>query len=176
MRLSMSATKVSLGRAVALTALAPLAGQLAKEHERREKDEARRRQLEDELAALPSMERPTPPRPWAGEPWGPRRIVGETIGVLIVTFFLSMIFVICGAIIVAILGGSDVLLSVIEIVGICMAAAIAVLAPIREIRKERAHRHRSDNEKTAYDRTLEAFDTREADRNAVRAKLEKISR
>ena len=54
-------SEASLGRAVALNALAPIAERLADLREREEAEEGRRRQLEEELRKLPELPRPERP-------------------------------------------------------------------------------------------------------------------
>lgn len=54
-------TDQSLGCAIALSALAPIAERMTHEHARREREEQRQQQLNEALAALPPLERPSAP-------------------------------------------------------------------------------------------------------------------
>lgn len=160
-----------LGRAVAVTALAPIAEQLAEEQERKESDEARRRQLDDELTALPPLERPTPPKAWVGEVWDPKRIVGAVVWTLGVASLWSALFVTAGTIVVAIFfNGTQVIQTLVEVLGIGAVIVIAAWEPAKMVGARTARRQRAADEKVTYERAVKAFDARETERSTIRAK------
>lgn len=80
----------SLGRAVALSGLTPIAQRLADERAQREAEEDRRRRLEEALAAVPPLPRPSGPPPDSylslGDHFG--SMLGWTCGLFIPMFWL----------------------------------------------------------------------------------------
>lgn len=164
----------SLGRAVAVAALAPIAGRLADQDEREERAAELQRQFEEALAAVPALERPAPPNTWVGEPWPPSRVALAVVWVLGKAFLWCIPLVLGGALVVAIFfGGSEAMTLLFQILGIGAAIAIAAYEPAKVLREEAERRRRVAEGKEAYARAARAFDDREAERAAVRARFGK---
>jgi len=164
----------SLGRAVAVTALAPIAERLAERHEQTERDETRRRGLEDELTALPPLERPKLPRalrpPVGGTPWWRtnskergERLLGHVIVGVIVVVVVAEVFAI-------VFGSSAFVIGLL--CGLAVDLAIVVADVLGEIRDGK----RVAEAQADYAAAVKEVDDREKERIAIQAKSEEISR
>ncbi|MGA8744950.1 MAG: hypothetical protein WB507_03695 [Solirubrobacterales bacterium] len=159
----------SLGRSVALAALAPIAERLADEREREEAKAERRRRLENELEALPSLERTTPPGHWS--PWWRTELQEVLLGLLIIGV-PALIF---GPGLVALVFN---LISGSEVVGWIMWVICAFALIYWWVKKEILDVIQRGKEvaeaSEAYSRAVKAYDAREAERVAIRAKIEEL--
>ena len=166
-------TKASLGRAVALAALAPIAVRLADEHEREKKEIDWQRQFEHALAGAPALERPAPPNTWVGELWDPGRVVRVVAWVLGKAFLWSILLANVGMLVSLILFGSEAMVTVGAFLGIGASLAIAAHEPVKELLDEAERRRCVAEEKDTYTRAAKAFDDREAERAAIRMKFDR---
>lgn len=155
--------EVPLGRSVALTALAPIAERLADEHEREERARERERCLEEALAAVPPLERPSkPPVDSHHLKW--RWPIGDMLTVWLVTAGFATLFLLP---IFLIWIGSWV-------VPVALGFLIGALQLLRDLPDDLQHRNlRRELEKAAerYEQSLTAFNEREAERAAIRTEF-----
>ena len=170
----MTTTEKSLGRAIALTALAPIAERLAKQHEQAERDEARRQGLEDELSALPPLERPKLPRalrpPVGGTPWwrtNSKERGERLLGYLVVGVIVAVVVAEAFAIV---FGSSAFVIGLL--CGLAVDLAIVVADVLGEIRDGK----RVAEAQADYAAAVKEVDEREKERTAIKAKIEEISR
>jgi hypothetical protein len=119
------------------------------------------------------LERPAPPNTWVGEPWSPGRVVLAVLWVLGKAFLWSILWANVGMLVAYIfLGGSEAMVATGMFLGIGVSIVIAAYEPVKSIREEIEHRHRVAEGKDAYARAVKAFDDRESERAAIRAKFE----
>ncbi len=160
--------EVSLGHAVAVAALAPVAERLADERAREEAEAERRHRLEDELEALPSLERPTPPEPWSPW-WVSSRLRQEILRGLLLNR-IPMLVVYTGLAILAfmLIFGSEIAGIVL---GVLCGVALVFAWVKREILDVLQHGRGMAKAREGYSRAVKAYDAREAERAAIEAKF-----
>lgn len=167
------ATEVSLGRASALAALAPVAGRMADEHERVEKRAERRRGLEAELAELPALERPTSPT--FTTPWWKHEFREVMLGLVVIGIPGAAMITAVVALIFEFLFGSSAIVSVVGIAfGILCGAGVVLGRTIKATVDDLDKGRRAAEAYRTYLRAVEEFDRREAERLAIRKNLEEV--
>lgn len=160
-----AAGETSLGRAVAVTALAPIAGRLAEEREREERKEGRRRRLEEELAMLPALDLPEPPGAWT--PWWRTSELGEVllgiaiVGIPVVAVAIGVFALLFGPTAVAIVLG--------VLCGSAIVLARTVKATLDDLRRGRQVAEVRDGHAHA----VKAFEDREAERAGIQARFDR---
>lgn len=170
---SLGVIETSLGRAVAVAVLAPIADRLAQESVREAAKEEERRQLEEELAALPSLERPAAPGVWIPW-WSSRRELKEVLlGLLIVGVPAVAFGGAAVGLIFSLVFGSEVVGLVFSILG---GLALIFAWVKREVLDELKKGRELDEARDRYARQVKEFDAREAQISRLRSKLEEIAR
>jgi hypothetical protein len=169
--------ETTLGRAVAVVALAPVAGKLADEAERKVKRAERRRQLEEELAALPALERPLipgTPTPW----WSRGREFREvTLGLIVVGVPLTLFVAGVGGTLFAIVFGSNsIAVYVGAFLGLLCGGWFGFGGAIEDTRKDLRRIKEAADWRERYPQAVAKFEDREAERSAIEAKLEETSK
>lgn len=164
-------TQKSLGRAVAVAALAPIADRLADEREREDAKIERRRRLESELDALRSLEQPTPPGYWSPW-WVSSKLRQEILLGLVIVGIPALVF---GSGLAMLL---SILISGSEVVGIVMGVICGFALIYWWVKNEVLdviQRGREVAEaREAYSQTVKAYDVRGAERIAIRAEIEEL--
>lgn len=163
----------SLGRAVAVTALAPIAGRLADERARKGREEERRRQLDQELAKLPQLTRPDRPSEQdsveylavAGE------VIGTVFGAIVVLEIVFLVFL--GPFLIGPLlygkkfSDSGYPWSLLLLAPLFLGALVGAW-PVLQATTERARRR---EELQRYKSAVQAADRRDAERAAIHAEF-----
>lgn len=159
-----AAGETSLGRAVAVTALTPIAAKLAEEREREEREEGCRRRLEEELAMLPPLDLPDPPGTWT--PWWRTSELGEVLlGIVIVG--IPVIAVAIG--VFALLFGTT---AVAIVLGVLCGSAIVLARTVKETLDDLRRGRQVAEARDGHARAVKAFEDREAERAAIQARYD----
>ncbi len=160
----------SLGHAVAVAAMAPVA---EREGDRREREEGvaeRRRLREEALAAAPALARPAPPRPWIPSwhiPSGERQevllgwvIVGipSLFGIAFVSLIVGLVFFGEGA--------------ATTVLTLLVPALVVGYLVGKTARTELRNREQAEESKEAYERELREFEARQVERAAIEKEFE----
>jgi hypothetical protein len=169
--------EASVGRAVALFSLAPVARRIADERERAAQRAAEGMRIEGELASLPSL--PRPEMPGLPSPWWTRGrefrevvlgivIVGIPAGVLIAAFIMLGTQLLFGE---GSIGGYFGI-----VLGILAGGAAAFGRTISDSRDELRAEREAIAARAEYPRRAQEFDDREAARRALERRLEEARR
>jgi hypothetical protein len=166
--------EASVGRALAVAALAPIAEHEADLREREEEVAERRRQREEALAAAPALVPPAPPRPWIPSWHIPRHERQEVLLGWVVVGIPSLFGIAFVSMIVGMLlfGGGSAATGVLTLLG--PAAVVAYLVG-KTARAELRKREQAEESKEAYDRELREFEARQIERAAIEKEFEEVA-
>jgi hypothetical protein len=166
-------TQESLGHAVAIAILMPIAERLAYEHAQKEREEERRRQLDQELAKLPQLTRPDRPSEQAPVEYlaVAGEVVGTAFGSVIVLEIVFLVFL--GPFLIGPLlygkkfSESGYPWSLLLLAPLFLGALVGVWPVLRAA----TERGRRQEELQRYESAVQAADRRDAERAAIHAKF-----